>query len=377
MRLAVINHVGDTPAGAEHALLEFVTRLPVDVEPSFYFFEDGRFAASIRERFGAVTIVPMPARIAAISRGKMPLAALPASAALVYRLAKELKLARPDVVLTNSMKAHVIGSVAAKLAGLRCTNYVHDFVTGPARAVLQIVSQLCAQERMVCSKAVGANLAMARTTAIYPSIDTTAFSELPDRRTARLALGLPDDGLPVVGLVGRIARWKGQDRFIRIALDVLRDTDAHFAIVGSPVLGCDPHYVPELEAAVSAANMESRIHFIPWQTDMRGVYAALDIACNCSTREPFGRTSLEALASGVPIVCFDDGGSPEILAGRHCGTTVRAGDEIAFAAAVRAYLSYPQLMSNAKELCRGVAAGFDITKTARQFEAVIARVGTA
>jgi mannosyltransferase len=190
-------------------------------------------------------------------------------------------------------------------------------------------------------------------------------------------LGIPNDGLPVVALVGRIARWKGQDRFVRIASDVLRDTEAHFAIVGSPIFGCDPQYVPELRASIAAAGLQQRIHFVPWQTDMRNVYGAIDLACNTSSREPFGRTSLEALASGVPIVCFDDAGVCEIFAQHEGGTKVPAGDEISFAHAVRAYLADPKLMSDAANAARVVAAPLDIANVYRSFADVIERAGKA
>jgi glycosyltransferase involved in cell wall biosynthesis len=348
VRIAIVNHVGNVGAGAENALLQFLVRLPESIEPVFFFFEDGAFAEAMRERFGSVTILPMSVRISSATRSRLPVSAIADSADLIWRLAKALRVADPDMVLTNSMKAHIIGSLAAKLVGLPCANYVHDLVTGPALALLQIVSRVCAVERATCSKEVAATLGIARTTPVYSAIDTDAFQELPERRVARAALGLPDDRLPVVALVGRIARWKGQDRFIRIAVDVLRDTEAHFAIIGSPLFGCDSEYMPELTAMVAAAGLQNRIHFVPWQNEMRNVYGAIDFACNCSTREPFARTSLEALVSGIPIICFDDAGACEIIARQHCGTYVPAGDEVAFADALRAYLTYPHLSANAK-----------------------------
>jgi len=374
MRLAIVNHLGDVGAGAEHALLQFLINLPTTVKPVFFFFEDGAFAQDIRERFGSVTILPMSERVSTVKRGRLMLDAIPDSIGLVWRLTDALRHAAPDMVLTNSMKAHIIGSLAAKAAGLPCVNYIHDLVTGPALALLQIVSRACAVERMTCSREVAANLGIGRTTPVYSAIDTAAFTDLPDRQNARTELGLPNDRLPVVALVGRIARWKGQDRFIRIATEVLRDTDAHFAIIGSPLFGCDPEFLPELELAVSMIGRSNRIHFVSWQEDMRKVYAAIDLVCNCSTREPFSRTSLEALVNGIPLICFDDAGVCEILNQQHCGTAVPAGDEMAFVDAVRAYLSYGHLMEHAKNAARGAVDPF-IANAYSRFEDVIQRVG--
>jgi glycosyltransferase involved in cell wall biosynthesis len=377
MRVAIVSQAGNVAAGAEHALLQFLGRLPADVEPVFFFFEDGVFAQAMRERFGSVTIVKMSERVATTERSTLGLRAASDSVGLTWRLAKALRAAAPDLVLTNSMKAHIVGSLAAKLAGLPCVNYVHDIVTGSALSLLQITSRLCAAERLTCSNAVSASLGIPRTTAVYAPIETAMFRNLPERRSARFALGLPDDDLPVIALVGRIARWKGQDRFIRIAAEVMRSNDAHFVIVGSPLFGCDPEYVAELHVAASGAGLMSRIQFVPWQEDMRSVYAAIDLACNCSTREPFGRTSLEALAAGIPVVCFDDAGVCEILSKEHCGTFVPAGDEVAFARAVRAYLSDPTLMANAQAAALVAADALDIANVYRSFADVLQRVGAA
>jgi glycosyltransferase involved in cell wall biosynthesis len=375
MRLAIVTHQGSLAAGAEHALLQFLERLPAGVEPVFFFFEDGDFAQAMRTRFGSVTVVEMSGRVATAKRSALPLAAVTDGLGLVRRLSKALRSAAPDMVLTNSMKAHIVGSLAAKTLGIPCVNYIHDIVGGPARTLLTLVSRFCAAERLTCSKAVAANLNLPRTTTAYAAIDVAKFAELPSRRDARAALGLPDDGLPVVALVGRIARWKGQDRFLRVALNVILHTDAHFVIVGSPLFGCDSQYVDELEAAVVAAALQKRVHFVPWQENMRNVYAAIDLSCNCSIREPFGRTSLEALASGVPVVCFDDAGISEIFEQNHGGTHVPADDEEAFAAAVRRYLDEPQFLAKAKAEARSAAAPLDIANVFRTFADVITRVG--
>jgi glycosyltransferase involved in cell wall biosynthesis len=108
---------------------------------------------------------------------------------------------------------------------------------------------------------------------------------------------------------------------------------------------------------------------------MRNVYGSLDLACNCSTREPFGRTSLEALAAGIPIVCFDDAGVCEIFVQEEGGSHVPAGDEVAFADAVRSYLGNPALMASAKKAARIAAEPLDIANAVRAFTEVIQRVG--
>jgi glycosyltransferase involved in cell wall biosynthesis len=374
MRLAIVSQQGGKASGAEHALMHFLQHLPEDVERTWYFLSDGEFADSIRRRSEAVTIVQMSDRVASAERGGLPLSAARDSVAVIWRLANLLRRARPDVVLSNSMKAHLIGSIAAKVAGIPCLNYIHDIVQNASLALLRTISGLCAAERLTCSKAVKTHLALPGTSVVYAAIDVASFAELPDRRQSRTILGLPDDDLPVVAMVGRIARWKGQDRFIHIANEVLKQTDAHFCIVGSPIFGCDSAYVDALGLAVAERHLDERMHFVPWQEDMRAVYAAIDVACNCSVREPFGRTSLEALASGVPVVCFDDAGVCEIFEQHGGATHVPAGDDESFAAAVCTYLADPELRERAGVQARRAANSLDAQHAFQVFAAAIARV---
>jgi glycosyltransferase involved in cell wall biosynthesis len=219
-------------------------------------------------------------------------------------------------------------------------------------------------------------LKVAPTTTVYAGIDVDHFATLPSRRNARLTLGLPDDDLPIVAIVGRINRWKGHDRFLRIARRVLAENAARFVIVGSPVFGCDPHFLAEVDELIDG-NIRDFIHFVPWQRDMRSVYAAIDVSCNCSEREPFGRTSLEALASGVPIVCFNDAGIAEIELRDESGVFVEPANEAAFSEAISSYLRDGERLKRAKAAAPLTAAQLDVRELERDFLSVIRRNAVA
>jgi glycosyltransferase involved in cell wall biosynthesis len=367
IRLGIVSHHGGKPAGAEHALMLLLDQTRADVEPLFFLFEDGEFSRLVRERYGNATVVSMSARVASSTRAGLRWNALPDALELSRRLATELRRADVDVVLTNTMKAHVVGSIAARMSGTPCVNYMHDVLAGASRNVMRKTSLAFADARLACSIAVAENLNLPRTTIVHPPIDLGVYGNLPPRREARRALGLPDDDLPVVGLVGRILRWKGQDRFIRIAARVLRSVDAHFAIIGGSIFGGDADYPDELRAQIAELRLEHRIHFVPWQEDLTQVYAAIDVGCNCSVREPFGRTTIEALAAGDPAVCFDDAGVCEIFENDAGARAVPAGNEAAFAEAVIALLSDPATMARAQASARDVAARLDVSHVAQRF----------
>jgi glycosyltransferase involved in cell wall biosynthesis len=341
------------------------------LEPVFFLFEDGEFTRLVRRRYGNASVISMSARVASSTRAAIRWNAFGDALELSFRLAGELRRAEVDVVLTNTLKAHVVASVAARMIGKPCINYMHDVLVGASCSLIRKVSGLFADARLACSKAVADNIALPRTTVVHPPLDVEEYRKLLPRAEARKSLGLPDDDLPVVGLVGRILRWKGQDRFISIAANVLDHVDAHFVIIGDPVFACDAEFPGELRDLIARLRLGHRIHFVPWQEDLARVYAAIDVSCNCSAREPFGLSTIEALACGVPAVCFDDAGVCEIFGNDICARAVPAGDDGAFAEAVIGFILDPPTIARARESARNVASRLDARTVARSFLSAI------
>ncbi|PIE39708.1 MAG: hypothetical protein CSA53_00105 [Gammaproteobacteria bacterium] len=118
----------------------------------------------------------------------------------------------------------------------------------------------------------------------------------------------------VITLPGRITRLKGHLRFLHLIkslLDNKRDVVA--LIVGSH----DPQkstYTKELYETVSKLGLDRRVLFIGHRSDMREIYSISDVVLSLSEKpESFGRTVLEPLAMGVPVVAWHQGGVGEIL----------------------------------------------------------------
>jgi glycosyltransferase involved in cell wall biosynthesis len=374
MRLAIINHHGGEPAGAEHALMLFIAHLPSDITPVFFILEEGEFTDSVRRQYSDVTVVPISPRVAAATRTRLRPNAIFDAIALAARLADKLRHAHVDAVLTNSMKAHIVGSLAARAARLPCVNFVHDLPDGLARWLIRQASKRFARERLTCSSAVAKNLNLPRTTVVYTPLDTARYRALLPTMEARGALGLPTDELPVMGIIGRVAPWKGQDRFIRIAAQVRRKIDARFVIVGSAAFGGDPAYVRELDRLVELNGLHDRVHFVPRQDDPVIAYSAIDISCNCSTREPFARTTIEAMACGKPVVCFSDHGICEVFGPENGVMGIPVGDEAGFAARLIALCSDPETRAARGAAARHAAERFDIGRLSEVFAETIYRV---
>jgi len=121
-------------------------------------------------------------------------------------------------------------------------------------------------------------------------------------------------GKKILTLAGRITRLKGHHDFIDLIQKLTQEgLPVHGLIVG----GKDPRrvaYAHELQEKVSSLGLEGDITFTGNRSDIRDVYAVSDLVLSLSTKpESFGRSVLEALSMGVPVVGYDHGGEGEIL----------------------------------------------------------------
>ena len=143
----------------------------------------------------------------------------------------------------------------------------------------------------------------------------------------------------VLTLPGRITRLKGHEAFIRL-IGALRAAGepVHGLIVG----GAEPRKLPyrnELLAQAEAAGLTPHITFTGLRSDMREIFVSSDLVLSLSSQpESFGRTTLEALALGVPMVGWDHGGVGEILGRMLPAGRVPLGDEAALLERTRAML---------------------------------------
>lgn len=116
-------------------------------------------------------------------------------------------------------------------------------------------------------------------------------------------------------LPGRLSRYKGHGDFISL-LAALRDDypDIHGVIVGAGRVGS--RYHDELVGLAIAGGVRDRITFTGVQEDIREWMAASTLVFNLCSDPPeaFGRTVLEALYLGRPVVAWNHGGVAEILA---------------------------------------------------------------
>lgn len=152
---------------------------------------------------------------------------------------------------------------------------------------------------------------------------------------------LGGDG-PLLLLPGRGTRLKGHADALRL-LAALRDegSDARLWLPGAREAG-RADYIAELETEAARLGVAEAVAFTAPTSRIAEAYAASDLVLQLSRKpEAFGRTVVEALAVGRPVLGWAHGGVGELLAQLQPQGAVAPFDEGALFSTARALLAHP------------------------------------
>ena len=149
----------------------------------------------------------------------------------------------------------------------------------------------------------------------------------------RRTLGIGDDEV-AIGFLGRVVMEKGLDVFAETMAELRRRGVPHKVLVvgEGPARGWFAERVPE----ASFTGMLTH-------ADLGRAVASMDMLLNPSITETFGNVTLEAMASGVPVIAARATGSTSLVTEGQTGRLVEPGQIGAFANAVAAYIADPTL----------------------------------
>lgn len=149
----------------------------------------------------------------------------------------------------------------------------------------------------------------------------------------------------VLLMPGRGTRLKGHAEAIEL-LAALREEglDLRLWLLGADEPGREA-YLDELRALAAARGVAPQLVISPPRHDVREAYAVSDLVLQLSAKpEAFGRTVVEALSIGRPVLGWDHGGVGELLRELYPAGAVARGDRAALARAARALLAAPPPM---------------------------------
>jgi len=148
----------------------------------------------------------------------------------------------------------------------------------------------------------------------------------------------------VIGIVGRLQPWKGQDRLLA-AHAILRQRGhrLHTVVVGGDAYGLSSEYADSLPGLARRLGISDAVTMTGQVADAGPYIDQMDILVNASDPEPFGLVLLEGMARGVAVVAVDSGGPAEFIEHRQTGVLAPSGEADDLADALEPLLVSPAL----------------------------------
>ena len=305
------------------------------------------------ERTAATRLVPRPSSFGFATRLRragwpgpllLPLAVVQSGLnALLFlvtaaRYAGVLRRERADLLhLNNSITRTHDWMLAARLAGIPCIVHergINDRFPFPTRLLAPRLAAILCISRAAHDNLVAHGFGPGNLHTIPNGLDPAEVAPARPAADVRAALGLAPER-PVIGVVGNIRQWKGQEILIR-ALPAIRARvpDVACVLVGMATAG-DAAYMARIQQLIADGALESHVFFTGYTTNVADYLALMDVAVHTSiTPEPFGRVLLEAMAMHKPVVGSRDGAVPEIVVDGETGYTFEPGNPEPLAARI-------------------------------------------
>ncbi len=224
----------------------------------------------------------------------------------VLFLKKFFKENNIDIVYTNTSVIFV-GGVAAKLTRKKSIWHVREIISNKFERMIvgkmvNIFSDIIIANSKATGEAITKNKNKLRV--VYNAIEVKDDFCIKDKKTDNI----------VIGMAGRINRWKGQGLFVDMAEKVLKEEkQVKFLIAGEVYQGEDALRV-NLKNKIKEKNLSEKVILLGLVNNMNEFYKGLDIFVLPSIKpEPFGLVVIEAMSHKLPVVATNHGGPVEII----------------------------------------------------------------
>jgi glycosyltransferase involved in cell wall biosynthesis len=351
-----------------------------EIDAHVVLAEDGPLVARLQSSGATVEVMPLRERTRDLRKDRVRPSALPLAAVLdtalyVLRLVRRIRAIRPDVVHANTLKAGIYGSLAARIARVPVVWHVRDriapdYLRRSTVALLRALIATLPDSVVVNSESTGRTLWRARggAHAIHSPIPDPVRWLPVDRRTASDRF--------VVGMIGRIAPWKGQHVFLDAFARAFADGDETAILVGAAMFGgAEAEYETALREQARTLGIADRVTFRGFRSDVWRELVEMHVLVHASVvPEPFGQVVVEAMLAGTPVIATIGGGPSEIVTPEVDGLLVPPGNVGALADALCRLCADAGLRARLARNARVRAQDFSPARSGAAFKAVYTRL---
>ena len=246
-----------------------------------------------------------------------------------------------DVRLIHSNTSTVLGgAIVARLHGIKHVWHIHEILKKPKwfGRIMCFFIRTFSHRIIAVSRAVADPITIPKHQSkigiVWNGIDTKEFSIAVDGQSLRKHWGVKKNTV-VIGIIGRISHWKGQELFLKAAARATRKCkNTYFILVGDPVPG-EEFRLAHLHRLIIDLNIAKQTRIIPFTDNISQIMRALDILVLPSTLpEALGLVILEAMACTRCVIAAAHGGPWEAIEPAETGLLVPPNNVEALAAAM-------------------------------------------
>lgn len=296
-----------------------------------------------------------------------------------FRLAALLRREQVSLVhLNNSIIKNHAWMIASLLAGIPCITHERGI---NQRFLTRAVVLARSLKAIICiSSAVQENfrslgLGGLPLVTVHNALDPSEMRITRSRADICAELGLPVERR-LVGMIGNIKEWKGQEVVVRAMAQIRERFPNVTCLLIGDTSAADLEYRARLDAMIKEFDLDDRVRITGYRKDVPNYINALDIQIHASIEpEPFGRVLLEGMALAKPLVASDGGAVPEIVVDGQTGLIFQSGNADALAACLSDLLASPtvaQTMGQAGH--RRLLQDFSIEQHVSQVQSIYARL---
>ncbi len=338
--------VGSTMGGSHLSTLLLIENLDRNrFEPLVVLHEEGQLSNYLNEHGAPYTLLPLKNYIGAKPGILNNIVLL---IQIIFILVNFLWKNRISIVHTQDARMHYSWAIPARLAG--CKFIWHQraifYNTGLMKVLIRFSHQVvCISQYVLSSYPYGATSKFRIINNPF-SANQLNLSRTEYKKKLVEQLGLEDD-CSLVGFCGNLVEQKRPVFFVEMAAKILASYSKPVAFV---MVGADRNGMSDqIVASLKQLNIEHRFHLLGFISPIEQVLAAFDVLAAPAVKEGFGRTLVESMIVGTPVVAADSGGHSEIMHNCPLGVLAAVDDVDDFSNSILGLLDNPDSIDIARK----------------------------
>lgn len=269
---------------------------------------------------------------------------------VIRKLYKYLKKENPDIIHTHGFRANFIGRLAGWRINVPLITTVHSSIYHDYAKFLKRVfyHRIEKMTRPLTNKFITVagslktelekdKISSKKIEVVYNGLSPDFPLNKEVNPSIRKKYRISDD-VPILITIGRLEKVKNQEMLLEVFATLKQNSiDFRGLIVGDGPLEI------ELRTLAKKLDIEDKVHFLGFRTDIYNLLVESDLFLLTSDMEGLPITLLESMATKTAVVVTDVGGMPEIVQVAKNGYVVPVDDIVQFAARIEEIIVQPEL----------------------------------